>query len=111
MAVKKATLKSLAEATAEGFQVSYRDLMGKHMKGYIIKPRHSFFYIAHKKAGHSLSDIGRFTGKCHTTVLYGTRKMKHQVSRRVSDAIIDRAQELDAQKKETIRKLVEEGWK
>lgn len=107
----KPTLKSLAEATAEGYRVSYKDLVGSRMHGYIITPRHAFFYIANKKAGHSLSEIGRFTDKCHTTVLYATRKMKHRVTRRVSDAIISRAQELDVRKKETIRKLVEEGWK
>ena len=107
----KPTLKSLAEATAEGYQVSYKDLVGSRMHGYIITPRHAFFYIANKKAGHSLSDIGRFTDKCHTTVLYATRKMKHRVTRRVSDAIIIRAQELDAHKRKKYLELVKEVGK
>tara|TARA_B100001287_G_C22529751_1_gene456761 strand:- start:197 stop:529 length:333 start_codon:yes stop_codon:yes gene_type:complete len=108
---RKVTLKSLAEATSEKYRVGYRELVGKTMQPLIIMPRHVFFFVAHNKAGHSLSDIGRFTDKCHTTVLYATRKMKHRVTRSDSDDIIKRAQELDAHKRKKYLELAKEVGK
>ena len=99
VAVRKTTMKSLAEATAEHFKVGYLDLLGSGRRPYITEPRHVFFFVAHKKAGHNLSEIGRFSDKNHSTVLYAVRRIKHRVPRTVSDAIMSKARELDARKR------------
>lgn len=106
----KPSLKSLAEATAEQYQVNYLEMLGLSRKPDVTNPRHVFFFVAYNKVGHRSTDIGRFADRCHSTVIHSVDKTKHRVSRRDSDAIIARAQELDADKKAKIRKLVEEGW-
>lgn len=106
----KPSLKSLAEATAEQYQVDYLEMVGLTRKKKYTDPRHVFFFVAYNKVGHKSTQIGRFAGRCHSTIIHSLNKTKHRVSRRDSDAIIERAQQLDAQKKEKIRKLVEEGW-
>jgi chromosomal replication initiation ATPase DnaA len=107
----KPSLKSLAEATAEEYEVDYLEMVGASRRKVFTEPRHVFFFIANRKVGHSSSQIGRFTERCHSTVIHAIRKTKHRVSRYKSDIIIERAQELDAHKKAKIRKLIEEGWK
>ena len=102
------TLKSLAEATAEEYNIPYLDLVGDGRRPMHTLPRHVFFFVASKKVGHNFSQIGRFAGKNHSTVLYAVRKIKHRVTRSVSDDIIERAQELDAHKRKKYLELVKE---
>ena len=108
VAVRKTTMKSLAEATADYYKVNYTDLLGDGRRPYITKPRHVFFFVAHKKVGHNLSEICRFSDKNHSTILYAVRKIKHRVPRTVSDEIVSKARELDARKRMKYLELAKE---
>lgn len=106
----KPTLKALAQATATHCQVSYDDLVGQSREKYATEPRHIFFYIARKTVGHSLSHIGRWSDKDHTSVLYAVRKMEGKVTDITARLIIDEAEELDEIMRKRIRAEINRTW-
>ena len=48
-------------------------------KGYLARPRQIFCWIAHRKLARSLSTIGKYIGRDHTTVLHGVRRVDRAI--------------------------------
>lgn len=65
-----ARLDKIFEAVCRVFKVTEVDLRQKRGKVNITMARHIFFYVAARISGASLSDIGRYLNKHHTTVMW-----------------------------------------
>jgi chromosomal replication initiator protein len=106
----KPTLKALAQATAIHCRIKYEDLVGPSRKKVDTEPRHIFFYIARKAAGHSLSHIGRWADKDHTSVMYAVRKMEGKVTDFTTHRIVTEAKQLDDVMRKRVRAEIDRTW-
>jgi chromosomal replication initiator protein len=106
----KITLKALAQATALHYKVNYDEMLGASRRQYIVEPRHAFYHIAQRNVGHSLSHIGRWMGRDHTSVLHGVRKMEGKVSEFLCYRIMKDAEKLDEIMREKMQERIRDGW-
>lgn len=106
----KPTLKALAQATATYCQIDYEDLVGASRRKVVTEPRHIFFYIARKAAGHSLSHIGRWTDRDHTSVMHAVRKMEGKITDFTIFHIITEAKQLDDVMRKRVRAEIDRTW-
>jgi hypothetical protein len=56
--------------------LTYADIMGKSRQAHIVTARHEAMYELHKTGKYTLSQLGRFMHRDHTTILSACRKMK-----------------------------------
>lgn len=69
------SMHSLAKAICNTFCITKEEFFNKNRSAYLTKPRHAFYYLAHKYCDQSTPKIGRFmNGRDHTTIIYGKRK-------------------------------------
>ena len=70
------TIKStaLAEIVADGFGIGTADLRGPSTASHCVVPRHFAFALHRVLLAHSLTRIGQFYNRDHTTVLYGINR-------------------------------------
>lgn len=106
----KPTLKALAQATAIHCDVDYDTLVGQSRKKIDAEPRHIFFYVARKTVGHSLSHIGRWTDRDHTSVLHAVRKMEGKVTDFTAHRIVTEAKQLDDVMRKRVREEIDRTW-
>jgi hypothetical protein len=65
--------------TSERFGVSVEDILGRRRTQNLLHPRHcAIWLISHiaPALGWSLSDVGRFMDRDHTTILYSLKRME-----------------------------------
>jgi len=72
------TLERIAQVTADHFNVSLDLIRGKRRTNTIALPRQVAMYLARQKTGLSLSDIGNWFKRDHTTVLHACGKIDQQ---------------------------------
>lgn len=76
------TLGDIEEAVLGQFSISSQELHSKTRKRVILVPRQIGMYLARQLTSHSLSEIGQYFGKRdHVTVLYGIRKIEHEMKK------------------------------
>lgn len=75
--IMKATLSArIMEIVAEATGVTKLDLISHRRTIKVVRPRQICFYLMRQCTVMSLPEIGRrFSGRDHTTVLHGTRKI------------------------------------
>ncbi len=66
------TMRAVADDVCERWRISLAELKGPGRTMRLIVPRHEFCYEA-RRLGKSLTQIGRFLNRDHTTVLHGDR--------------------------------------
>lgn len=71
---KRLMARIVHECAAES-GVPAQDIMGRSQKAKVAHARHVAMFLIHRK-GHSLSEIGRFFGRDHTTVMAAVRKVE-----------------------------------
>jgi len=83
------TLERIAQVTADHFNVSLDLMRGKRRTSTIALPRQVAMYLARQKTGLSLSDVGAWFKRDHTTVLHACGKIDQVRERdpRVSSAL------------------------
>lgn len=69
-------LRDILRAVSEYFLVTQIDIISHRRTANLIYPRHIFYYLARHLTMKSLPQIGAFaSGRDHTTVLHGVRKI------------------------------------
>ena len=76
----KNALSDLMNRVCSHYDVQYHDIMGPKASPYIVLPRHVFFYQATVELGRSLTEVGDFAGKHHTSVLHGKRRIEKMLA-------------------------------
>jgi chromosomal replication initiation ATPase DnaA len=71
----------IVEDVAKKYQVTIRHLMNPGKDKRLVRARWEMFYRMHVEVGLSLNEIGRRTGKHHTTVMHGVRRYKQEKAR------------------------------
>lgn len=71
-----ANLRKIVARTADYFNLLTDELRGKSRGNLIVLQRHICMYVALKITGFSLTRIGRYLRRDHTTVLYGIRRIE-----------------------------------
>jgi len=66
-------------AASEYFGIRKDELMGKSRTQRLVFPRYCIFKLLRDKTNWSLTDIGRFLGKDHATVLHGIRTIENDL--------------------------------
>lgn len=75
--VKMIGVERILKIVCENLGVDPEDVKSKTRKGEIAQARHIFCYLAYTSAtGHTLTEIGRFIGRDHATVLHSRNKIK-----------------------------------
>jgi chromosomal replication initiator protein len=71
------TLDRIAQVTADHFNVSVDLMRGKRRTNTIALPRQVAMYLARQRTSLSLSDVGAWFKRDHTTVLHACGKIDH----------------------------------
>ncbi len=70
-------LEQIREAVVQVFGVTSKELTGRGRSRSVCRARHVGMYLAHKLAGSSLAEVGRFFGaSSHSTVKHAVDKIK-----------------------------------
>ena len=70
-------LEQIREAVLQVFGVSANELMGRSRSRSVCRARHVGMYLAHRLAGSSLTEVGRFFGgTSHSTVKHAVDKVE-----------------------------------
>ena len=72
------TLERIATVTADQVERHVEVIRGKRRTNTIALPRQVAMYLARQKTGLSLSDIGNWFKRDHTTVLHACGKIDQQ---------------------------------
>ncbi|PJK29309.1 helix-turn-helix domain-containing protein [Minwuia thermotolerans] len=67
----------VAERTAEACGVTVEAMMSEARNRETSQARHIAAYLIYRRLGKSSSQIGRFFGRDHTSILHGIRKTEH----------------------------------
>jgi chromosomal replication initiator protein len=67
----------LIELTCSYFHVDRKPVMGKLRVAKYVQARHVLMYLFRTKLKMSLSEIGKFMGRDHTTVIFGVRNIEN----------------------------------
>lgn len=73
------TMRELADQVAFANGISVAALRGQGRCRFLAWPRQEFMYRAHVESRKSLTQIGAFLGRDHTTVLHGVRRHKERM--------------------------------
>lgn len=71
----KPTIKNITKSSCEQFKVSHAEIMGRSRSSRIVEARNAVFYASrmlNDKA--TLTKIGRYFDRHHTTVMSGVRR-------------------------------------
>ncbi len=72
---------AIIEAVCQRFHLSQGDLAGQSRARDIAYARHIAMFILHNQAHLPLTEVGRLLGgRDHTTVLYGTRRIRREMA-------------------------------
>src|SRR5262249_7232705 len=88
------TMDRIAQVTADHFNVSVDLMRGKRRTNTIALPRQVAMYLARQRTSLSLSDVGAWFKRDHTTVLHACTK-------------IDRMRERDGRVGGALREILE----
>ena len=75
------TMSDIASIVAIRFQISVQDLRGQSRRRLYAWPRQITILLATETTGNSLSVIGRYLSRHHTTVLFGRRAAAARISK------------------------------
>ncbi len=76
---KKITIEDIKKSVCEYFDISEKQIVGKSRKKEIAIARQIAMYLSMELSGASLSNIGRFYGKHHSTVMHSIEKIKIEI--------------------------------
>ncbi len=74
----KVKLSKIVSEVSEHWGVPVEDILSRKRTQKYVKPRQHFMYLANL-SGHTISDIGRFLSRDHTTVLHGIRRVEERL--------------------------------
>jgi hypothetical protein len=74
--VKEVTMRSLLKATCHELDTDSVQMRSKRRTADIAYKRHIFYYLARKHSISSLTSIGKFMNRDHTSVMHGIKKVK-----------------------------------
>lgn len=83
-------MPDILRAVAETYDVSVEDIRGGARTRDLVTPRHIFCYLAREllSENFSLTAIGRFLGRDHTTVLHAVARVrKNAALREAAEAV------------------------
>lgn len=73
-------IRLIIKLTADYYEVSVTNMVGKNRDARISLPRHVAMYLAKIKTGQSYPDIGRrFGNRDHSTIHHGVRKIENRI--------------------------------
>jgi chromosomal replication initiator protein len=96
---QKVTVERIIEAVTRFYDVKQADLQSRKRSKSIAFPRQICMFLARRLTNHSLEEIGGyFGGRDHTTVIYGTEKIRGLFAkdRKVKSEIETLIQEIQA---------------
>lgn len=74
------SLITIMQAVVRVSGVSYLEIASDRRTTCVIRPRHTYYYLARTRTIYSLPEIGRRTGgKDHTTILSGYHKVRRML--------------------------------
>lgn len=69
-------LSRIAEAVAHEFDISVAELTSRRRTRRASVPRHVFMYLVKTMTPSSISEIGRWLDRDHTSVIHGVRQIE-----------------------------------
>ncbi len=76
---RKVTIDDVLKKVCEYFDISEKQIMGKSRKKEIALARQISMYLSQEICELSLSQIGKFYGKHHSTVMHSIEKIKNEI--------------------------------
>lgn len=93
--VIKIFMNDVLGVIADKYSVTTNSLKSPSRKMRHTKPRMIFYWICNKRLEKSLSEIGRFLNRDHTTILHGVRVATREsyVNNKLADVILEEAKQ------------------
>ena len=74
------TIEMIAQAVADAWGITLRDLRGQRRFASFVIPRHVAFALSRAYTDHSFPEIGQWFGdRDHTTVIHGIRRYEREL--------------------------------
>lgn len=104
----KIFMNDVLSVVADKYSVNVESLKGPSRKMLHTKPRMIVYWICNKRLEKSLSEIGRFLNRDHTTILHGVRvaTRNNYVSEWLAESVLQEARE---RRVEWVRKNVKDN--
>jgi hypothetical protein len=74
------SLSSIDRTICKHFEITSELLKSPKRNAYIVKPRHIFCSVAHLYSNASLTKIGQYLNRDHTTIIHAIKSVKRDMS-------------------------------
>ena len=93
MRVRIGATRKLAIDVCAASEIPLSELMSSDRSpARVYRPRHCFYWLAYRRLGRTLNQVGLFIRRDHTTILHGVRRVDHAIQegdRRYTDIIAE----------------------
>jgi chromosomal replication initiation ATPase DnaA len=76
---KRPSMDAILRASAQRCGATCEEVLGPSRLAYISRARHIAWHLARKLRGDSWASIGKFSGRDHSSTMYGAEKIRLQM--------------------------------